>query len=113
MALRTIHTMLFEPTFRLSKECEFEFIGADPPLLAGMNLDTHYLNQHSGFCELLKDRQKNLALDILFLLRERRRNLKLESLVGEKKLMGDIEEQLKTKKAQMTSKTKTQQQLIA
>ena len=102
MALRIVHSMLFEPTFRLSKECEFEFIGADPPLLASMNLDKHYLNQNSGFCELLKDRQKNLALDILFLLRERRRNLKLETLVSDRKLLGDIEEQLKTKKAEVT-----------
>jgi len=42
IALRIIHTMLFEPNFKLRQACEEEFIGYESKEYQGMDLGRHF-----------------------------------------------------------------------
>ena len=93
VALRLVHSMLFDKQYKLRKDCEFEFTGRDADTYRAMDLDKHYTNAQNGACELLKT---NLAVDIIALIKDRRKNLKVEQIISNKKLVRDIEEALST-----------------
>ena len=65
-----------------------------------MDLGKHFQNQHQGKCLLLTDKKQNLALDIIAVLLNRRKHLKLVQIVDLEKIIPDIEERLRSRKVE-------------